>query len=110
MVGGQQMAGKLSVPHYIKLVDVCISRCIGCADCIGNRQFPGHQSSGSQPGEEFENGMGNAIRKELTGIENVTHFYMWNDDTKIGVPETGKREPVIFKKQKNIVFADGKLF
>lgn len=66
-------------------------------------------------GEAYHNSgvtypMGNAIKKELTGIENVTHFYTWNDDTKIGVPETGRREPVIFKKQNNIVFADENYF
>jgi len=66
-------------------------------------------------GEAYHNSgvtypMGNAIKKELTGIENVTHFYTWNDDTKISVPETGKKDPAIYKKQKNIVFADDNYF
>jgi predicted permease len=54
--------------------------------------------------------MGNAIRKELTGIENVTHFYTGSDDTKISIPQKGKPVPVIHKKQKNIVFADDNYF
>lgn len=54
--------------------------------------------------------MGYAIKKELTGIENVTHFYTVNDDTKISIPEKGKANPAIYKKQKNIVFADDNYF
>jgi putative ABC transport system permease protein len=54
--------------------------------------------------------MGNAVRKELAGIENVTHFYTGNDDTKISIPEKGKADPAIHKKQKNIVFADDNYF
>ena len=66
-------------------------------------------------GEAYHNSgvtypMGNAIKKELTGIENVTHFYTWNDDTKISVPEPGKKDLAIYKKQKNIVFADDNYF
>ncbi len=50
--------------------------------------------------------MGPAIKKELTGLDAVVPFRTWDDDAKITVPVNGKKEPVIFKHQKNIVFAD----
>lgn len=53
--------------------------------------------------------MGNAIKKELTGIENLTHFYTW-DESKVSVPGKDKKGPAIYKKQKNIVFADDNYF
>lgn len=66
-------------------------------------------------GEAYHNSgvtypLSNAIKKELTNIENVTHFYTWSDNTKVSIPEAGKNDPSIYKKQKNIVFIDDNYF
>ena len=53
--------------------------------------------------------MADAIQKDLTGIENVTHFYT-GDEVKISIPEAGKNDPGVFKKQANLVFADDNYF
>jgi len=53
--------------------------------------------------------MADAIQKDLTGIENVTHFYT-GDEVKISIPEAGKNDPGVFKKQANFVFADDNYF
>ena len=53
--------------------------------------------------------MAKAIQKDLTGIENVTHFYT-GDEVKISIPEAGKNDPGVFKKQENLVFADDNYF
>ncbi len=50
--------------------------------------------------------MGPAIKKELTGLDAVVPFRSWDGDEKISVPVDGKKDPVIFKHQNNIVFAD----
>ena len=60
---------------------------------------PYHNSGATYP-------MATAIQKDLTGIENVTHFYT-GDEVKIGIP--GKSDPV-FKKQANLVFVDDNYF
>ena len=62
-------------------------------------------------GETYRNSgvtspMGPAIKKELTGLDAVVPFRTWDGDTKISVPVQGKKEPSIFKHQKNIVFVD----
>jgi len=49
--------------------------------------------------------MGAAAKRELTGLDAVAPFRT-NEEMKISVPEAGRAEPVIFKHQKNIVFAD----
>lgn len=66
-------------------------------------------------GEAYHNSgvplpLGEAVRKELTGIDKAAPFYTMDNDTKITVPAAGKQEPVVFKKQKNIVFADSGYF
>src|ERR1700710_2032986 len=50
--------------------------------------------------------MGNAARKELTGVELVVPFRTAGDDTKVGVPVAGTSVPVVFKKEKKVVFVD----
>ena len=62
-------------------------------------------------GETYHNSgvttpMGAAVKSELTGLEAVVSFRTWDDETKVEVPVDGKNDPVVFKKQKNIVFAD----
>jgi putative ABC transport system permease protein len=69
-------------------------------------------SNFSFAGEVYRNSgvtspMGPAMKKELTGLDAVVPFRTWDSDTKISVPISGKKEPLIFKHQKNIVFADG---
>ena len=66
-------------------------------------------------GEAYHNSgvpipLGNAARKELTGIDKAAPFNTMDDGTKISVPVANKQEPVVFKKQKNIVFADSGYF
>lgn len=53
-----------------------------------------------------------AIKREVTGVEKVVHFYTVDDDqrAKISVPATGKDEASVFLNQKNIVFADAAYF
>ncbi len=50
--------------------------------------------------------MGPAVKKELTGLDAVVPFRTYNGDTKVSIPVTGNKEPVVFKHQKNIVFAN----
>jgi putative ABC transport system permease protein len=66
-------------------------------------------------GEVFHNSgmnspMGNAARKELTGVELVVPFRTAGDDVKISIPVAGTNQPVNFKKQKSLVFADDTYF
>lgn len=66
-------------------------------------------------GETFRNSgitspMGPAVKKELTGLDAVVPFRTFDGDTKVSVPSEKEKEPVIFKKQKEIVFADGNYF
>jgi len=66
-------------------------------------------------GEVFRNSgvttpLGNAARKELTGVELVVPFRTAGDDVKISVPAAGTGSPIVFKKQKDIVFADEAYF
>src|SRR6478672_38350 len=65
-------------------------------------------------GESYHNSgatypMAKAIQRDLTGIENVVHFYT-GDEVKIGIPEAGQNDPGVFKKQENLVFADDNYF
>jgi predicted permease len=71
-------------------------------------------SNFSFSGEEYHNSgvtdpMASAVRKEVTGLNAVVPFRTWNDDAKISVP-VSKKEPNIFKHQKNIIFADSNYF
>ena len=53
--------------------------------------------------------MGPTIKKELTGFDAVVPFRTWDGDVKISVPVADKKETMIFKKQRKIVFADEEL-
>ena len=50
--------------------------------------------------------MGAAVKRELTGLDAVVSFRTWDSDIKITIPVAGKSDPLILKKQKNIIFAD----
>ena len=52
--------------------------------------------------------MGNVVRNETTGLDEVSLFSLWSDKTKISVPLSSHL--VVFKKQKNIVYADEHYF
>ena len=54
--------------------------------------------------------LGPAIKKELTGFDAVVPFRTWNGEPKISVPVANKKEPVIFKEQKGVTFADENYF
>ncbi len=54
--------------------------------------------------------MGAAVKKELTGLDAVAPFRTWDSDAKITVPVSSNKQPVIFKHQNNIVFADKNYF
>jgi predicted permease len=51
-----------------------------------------------------------AVKKEITGVDEVVPFRTWNGDAKISVRQHGKNEWKIFKHEKNIVFADSNYF
>jgi putative ABC transport system permease protein len=54
--------------------------------------------------------MGNAVRKEVTGIDEAVPFYKWDSDTKVTIPSAKGQEPAVFKKQGNSIFADSAYF
>jgi putative ABC transport system permease protein len=53
---------------------------------------------------------GQAVRNEITGLELVTFFRTWQDNVKIGIPDPKKDRPLLFRDQKDIVFADESYF
>jgi putative ABC transport system permease protein len=50
-----------------------------------------------------------AVREEVTGLENVTHF-ITAYDPKVSIFITGNQSPAIFRNQKNIIYADEQYF
>ncbi|MCW3118973.1 MAG: FtsX-like permease family protein [Chitinophagaceae bacterium] len=54
--------------------------------------------------------MGSGVRRELTGLDAVISIRTWDGNAKISVPVAGKNDPIVFKNQKNIVFADSNYF
>lgn len=56
------------------------------------------------------NAMPAAVKKEVTGLDVVAPFRVWNDGVKVSIP-TGKSQHLAeYKNQKNIVFADENYF
>lgn len=52
-----------------------------------------------------------AVRHNVSGIETAAGFFEYNDwNTKVSVPKGNSKAAQIFKKQENIVFADGNYF
>ncbi|MEP6749227.1 MAG: ABC transporter permease [Bacteroidota bacterium] len=73
---------------------------------VSNFSFSGeiyHNSGVTSP-------MGNTIRKEMTGLELVVPLRTADGDTKVSIPVKGNAQPVIYKKQEHIVFADEAYF
>ena len=72
-------------------------------------------SNFSFSGEVYRNSgvrspMGDAVQKEITGLEAVVPFRTWDGDTKVTIPAAGDKQPAIFKKQNEIIFADKRYF
>ena len=66
-------------------------------------------------GESYHNSgvaspLPDAVRKEITGIEAVVPFRTVDEGAKVSVPVADKKEPVVFKNQSEIVFADERFF
>ncbi|HNP22254.1 MAG TPA: ABC transporter permease [Panacibacter sp.] len=53
--------------------------------------------------------LSNAMKNEITGLEANVPFRTWDGDIKVSVPVAGK-EPVVFKKQQDAIFADKRYF
>jgi putative ABC transport system permease protein len=53
--------------------------------------------------------MGNAVSKEVSGIE-VTSFFQTRIGQRISVPFPGKENPVVYKKDNRVVYADKNYF
>ena len=72
---------------------------------VSNFSFSGevyHNSGVTSP-------LGPAVKKELTGFDAVVPFRT-ADEVKVSVPVDEKKEPVIFKHQKNLVFVNEDFF
>lgn len=54
--------------------------------------------------------MGAAVKKELTGLDAVVSFRTWNGQPKISIPAAASKKEIVFKKQKDFVFADSNYF
>ncbi|HMC87359.1 MAG TPA: ABC transporter permease, partial [Chitinophagaceae bacterium] len=50
-----------------------------------------------------------AVKNEVTGLETIAPFYLWNEGVKISIPFTSNNV-TDWKKQKDIVFADENYF
>lgn len=48
--------------------------------------------------------------KQVTGIETFAPFHLQNGDMNVSIPVTGTNNPVVFKKQGDIIFADNNYF
>ncbi len=51
-----------------------------------------------------------AIEKEITGLDAVAPFSIFNSNPKISIPAANNREPVVFKNQSGFVYADENYF
>lgn len=53
--------------------------------------------------------MGNAVRAEVTGIDVAAPFYL-DGSSKVSIYHSANEKPLVFKEEKNIVFADPDYF
>jgi putative ABC transport system permease protein len=51
-----------------------------------------------------------AVKKEVTGVELVAPFFIWNGVAKLSVNDAAKKQPTVFKNQDNIIFANEHYF
>src|SRR6185436_3486052 len=54
--------------------------------------------------------MGNTVSKEVTGLDAVAFFQTWMGDKRVSIPMSGKDKPVLYKKEKKVVYADKNYF
>lgn len=54
--------------------------------------------------------IGAAIKNELTGLNSIVPFRVWNDDAKITLPSNNNQKAITLKHQKNLVFVDENYF
>jgi len=73
---------------------------------VTNTTFSGNE----YPNSGVPGPMADAVRNEVTGIDVTAGFTTWNQDTKVSVPNPPGNNPVVFKKQNRIVFADENYF
>lgn len=51
------------------------------------------------------------VKKELTGLDVVAPFLLWNDyDVKVRIPNVENEKPSLFKNEQNIIFCDEEYF
>ena len=74
---------------------------------VSSTTIPG-LAEGNYYRSDMPSPMGNAVRNETTGLDEVSLFTIWDDKTKVSVPL--QSAIVVFKKQKNIVYADEHYF
>ena len=65
-------------------------------------------------GEAYHNSgvpspMGNAVQQQVTGLDVVAFFRIQEDDAKVAIP-IANSNPVIFKNQEKMVYADENYF
>ena len=51
-----------------------------------------------------------AVQHSVTGLDVVAPFRVWNDGVKVSIPVKENNQVTVFKKQKDIVFADENYF
>src|SRR5262249_13894089 len=66
-------------------------------------------------GETFYNSgvtepLGNVVQKEVTGLDEVAPFSLTSFEPKVSVPVNSSVTPVVFKKQKDVVFTNEHYF
>ncbi|HYE55421.1 MAG TPA: ABC transporter permease [Chitinophagaceae bacterium] len=66
------------------------------------------------PGQDFKNSgvpapLPDAARKELTGVETVAAFHLFNYDVKVNIP-SARGKAAEYKKEDNIIFTDDNYF
>ncbi|MEO8150785.1 MAG: ABC transporter permease [Bacteroidia bacterium] len=54
--------------------------------------------------------MGNAVSSEVKGLDAVAFFQTWQGDKRIGIPSSKIDKPVLYKKEKKVVYADKNYF
>jgi putative ABC transport system permease protein len=54
--------------------------------------------------------MPSAIKKEMTGLDAVAPFGIFNNNPKISLPAANAAEPIVFKNQSGFVYADENYF
>lgn len=71
---------------------------------VTNSSFAGNQ----YPNSGVTVPLGDAVKKEVTGIEVTVPFYTWYG-AKVSIPNSAEK-PVVYKNEKNIVFANKNYF